>query len=562
MESETGVMNMEQYDYIIVGAGSAGCILANRLSESGEHSVLLIEAGGRDINPWFKLPVGFAKTYYHPKYNYMYYSEPEVEMAGRSIYAPRGKVQGGSGSINAMIYVRGQRKDYDDWAQQGNPGWSYDDVLPYFKKLEQHPLGDTEYHSSTGLIGITQMKHDAHKICDYYLKGCEELGYPLNDDFNGAQFEGAGIYETNIRNGMRDSSSFAYLEPAKKRSNLTISHHTQTRKVLIDGHLRATGVEVDVSGERKVFHARKEVILAAGAVDSPKLLMLSGIGDRQQLETMGINVIKELPAVGQNLQDHVCVSFYYRANQKTLNDDLTSWWGQAKAGIQYLLNRRGPLALSVNQAGGFFKGGEDEEHPNIQLYFNPLSYEIPKDPNAKLVPDPYSGFLVAFNSCRPSSRGEIALKSANPEDAAVIRPKYLSTEKDRQEVIQGTKLIRKIMSSPALQSLSDSEVKPAGLVHDDASMIAYFRENGGSIYHLCGSCAMGPTEVDAVVNHELKVHGIQGLRVVDASIFPNITSGNTNAPVMMVAEKGADLILQASTEVVPDQQSGSMKDCA
>ncbi|UXI03663.1 GMC family oxidoreductase [Photobacterium sp. TY1-4] len=544
---------MKQYDYIIVGAGSAGCILANRLTESGEYSVLLIEAGGRDASPWFKLPVGFAKTYYHPKYNYMYYSEPESGMAGRAIYAPRGKVQGGSGSINAMIYVRGQRQDYDDWARQGNPGWGFDDVLPYFKKLEQHPLGDTEYHSSKGLIGITQMKHDAHKICDYYLKGCEELGYSLNDDFNGAQFEGAGIYETNIRNGMRDSSSFAYLEPAKKRANLTISHHTQTRKILVDEHRRATGVEVAVAGEHQIFHARKEVILSAGAVDSPKLLMLSGIGERSCLESLGIPEVKDLPAVGQNLQDHVCVSFYYRATQKTLNDDLTSWWGQAKAGLQYLLNRRGPLALSVNQAGGFFKGSKDEAQPNIQLYFNPLSYEIPKDPNAKMVPDPYSGFLVAFNPCRPSSRGEITLKSGDPDDAAAIRPCYLSTEKDIQEVIQGTKLIRHIMTAPALQSLTEVEVKPAGLVTDEASMVDYFRENGGSIYHLCGTCAMGPDEADAVVNHELKVHGVEGLRVVDASIFPNITSGNTNAPVMMVAEKGADMILQAAAEIQPSE---------
>lgn len=535
------------HDYIIVGAGSAGCILADRLSESGQFSVLLLEAGGRDTSPWFKLPLGFAKTYYHPAYNYMYYSEPEPNMDGRKIYAPRGKVQGGSGSINAMIYVRGQRKDYDDWVARGNPGWGYDDLLPYFKKLEAHPLGNTQYHSSEGKIGITQMRHDAHKICNDFLRGCEELGYPINDDFNGAQFEGAGIYEANIAKGKRASSSSAYLEPARQRSNLTIVHHAQATQILLDEHRRAVGVLAYVNGGKQEYRANKEVILSAGAVDSPKLLMLSGIGDEQQLKAHGISVHKHLPAVGKNLQDHLCVSYYYRANQKTLNDDLSTWWGKTKAGVQYLLKRRGPLALSVNQAGGFFKGDESQSEPNIQLYFNPLSYEIPKNPSARITPEPYSGFLVAFNACRPSSRGEISLHSADASQAALIRPHYLSTERDRQEVIQGSRLIRKIMASNALSALTKEEIKPAGLVQDEASMLNYFRQNGGSIYHLCGSCSMGPKDEDSVVCRELKVHGLDGLRVVDASIFPNITSGNTNAPVMMVAEKAADLILGKKT---------------
>ncbi|GAC1029251.1 GMC family oxidoreductase N-terminal domain-containing protein [Pseudomonas sp. No.21] len=532
-----------KYDYIIVGAGSAGCILANRLSASGEHSVLLLEAGGKDSSPWFKVPVGFAKMYYNPTYNWMYYSEPEKQLAGRRIYAPRGKVQGGSGSINAMIYVRGQPHDFDDWAAGGNDGWSFKDVLPYFRKLESHPLGDTAYHGADGPIHISPMKGHTHPICDTFIEGCQQLGYGRSEDFNGADFEGAGLYDVNTRNGQRCSSSFAYLHPVLGRPNLAIEHHALAQRLLFDARGRATGVVVSQHGVERSFSAGKEVILAAGAVDTPKLLQLSGVADRELLARHGIPLVHDLPAVGRNLQDHLCVSYYYKARVPTLNDELSSLLGQVKLGIQYLLTRKGALSMSVNQAGGFFRGDAHQPHPNLQLYFNPLSYQIPRNNKASLKPEPYSGFLLCFNPCRPTSRGSIEIASKDPTDAALIRPNYLSTQKDIDEAIQGSRLIRRIMAAPALKAITVEEVLPGPAVDDDEAMLRYFRENSGSIYHLCGSCAMGADPRTSVVDARLRVHGVEGLRIVDASIFPNVTSGNTNAAVMMVAEKGADLIL-------------------
>ena len=547
------------YDYIIVGAGSAGCILANRLSASGQYSVLLLEAGRADDSFWFKIPVGFTKTYYNETYNWMYYSEPEKELDNRSLYCPRGKVQGGSGSINAMIYVRGQAQDYDDWAEAGNKGWSYRDVLPYFSKLESHPLGNTEYHGANGPIGISPMKDDAHPICHVFIKGCEQAGYKRTDDFNGAQFEGAGIYDVNTRNGQRSSSSFEYLHPVLNRKNLTVEREVLVTQVLFDANRRATGVVVKQNGSARHFTAKREVILSAGAVDTPKLLQLSGVGDSALLAEHRVPLVHHLPAVGQNLQDHLCVSFYYRSNVKTLNDEMRPLLGKLKLGLQYLLTRKGPLAMSVNQAGGFFRSSEKEALPNLQLYFNPLSYRIPKSNKASLEPEPYSGFLLCFNPCRPSSRGSIQIASDRAEDAAKIRINALTTQKDIDEAIEGCELVRKIMSAAALKDITVEEISPGPQVNDRDAFLQYFREQSGSIYHLCGSCAMGPDDGNSVVDERLRVHGMSGLRIVDASIFPNITSGNINAPTMMVAEKGAEMILEDALAAAGSQAKESAK---
>jgi choline dehydrogenase len=533
------------YDYVVVGAGSAGCILANRLTEGGKYTVLLLEAGGPDDSLRFRVPIGYVYTYYDKKSNWMYSIQPQRELNNRTLYCPRGKVQGGSGSINAMIYVRGQRGDFDDWAAQGNPGWKFEEVLPYYKRLESHPLGNTEYHRADGRVRITPMRDAAHPLCSVFLDACSALGYPRNDDFNGASIEGAGIYDINTRDGLRDSSSRAYLEPALNRHQLTVELYSRVNRILFDGNRRATGVSYHHNGgELRQGMAAKEVILAAGAVDTPKLMQLSGVGDEALLRKHNIAVVHHLPAVGRNLQDHACASYFYRSNRRTLNDDFGSWVGKARAGLQYLLTRRGPLSLSVNQAGAFLKSDPEQPTPNIQLYFNPLSYGIPQDGSQTLVPEPYSGFLLAFSPCRPTSRGTVQIASANLDDAPLIDPNFLSTENDMDVVIKASQLVRNIMGTEALQAITVEETKPGDRVRSSEEMLQYFREEAGSIYHLCGSCAMGPDPATAVVSSRLKVHGMDHLRIVDASIFPNVTSGNINAPTMMVAEKGAAMILE------------------
>ena len=533
---------MPDFDYVIVGAGSAGCVLASRLSENGAHTVALIEAGGSDASFWFKIPVGYARSYFDPRVNWMYATEPEAELGDRRIYTPRGKVQGGSGSINAMVFVRGAAADFDDWADAAGPEWSAAAVLPTFRKLETHADGASAWHGDAGPIHVTPMRDGIHAVTRRFLEACRELQLPATPDFNGASFEGAGIYDVSVRRGRRSSSSFEYLWPALRRPNLAILRHAHAERLVLDEGRRAIGVVIRRDGRSETIGARREVILAAGAVGSPKLLQLSGIGDGVMLQAAGVPVRHHVPAVGAHLQDHLCASLYYRSRVPTLNHVFGSRVGQARLGLRYLLTRKGPFAMSVNQVGGFFRGRPDAARPNIQLYFNPLSYRIPPNPGAGLAPEPYPGFLLAFNACRPTSRGTVALAGPDPDAAPLIRPNYLSTELDRAEAVEGARLARRIMGAPALRGVTEAEMPPSEAARSDGELLDWFRDASGSIYHLCGSCRMGRDPATSAVDPRLRLHGVAGLRVADASIFPNITAGNINAPTLMVAEKASEII--------------------
>ena len=537
---------MNEYDYIIVGAGSAGCVLAHRLSESGEHRVLLLEAGGSDRSPWIQVPVGYGLTFHDPRFNWVYHTDPDPALDGRAPYWPRGKVLGGSSSINAMVYVRGQREDYEDWAAAGNPGWGWDDVLPYFRKSEDNDLGASPYHGVGGPLRVSSFERQVHPLCHTFLQTCAALGFPRTADFNGAQTEGAGIWQMTIRNGLRASTANAFLRPALRRPNLTLRTHAQATRVLFQGR-RAVGVEFLHRGQRVQARARREVILSGGAVNSPQLLQLSGVGDAGALQALGITPVHHLPAVGQGLQDHLCVSYYFKSKVPTLNDELYPLWGKVKAALRYAAARRGPLSMSVNQAGAFVRSRPGLARPDMHLYFNPLSYNASAVRPGKLThPDPYSAFLLAVNACRPTSRGEVRITSADPLAKPAIRTRFLSSPEDVQAVLDGTALVRRIAAARPLADVVECELTPGPQTQDDAARLADFRQRAGSVYHACGTCAMGPDPARAVVDASLRVHGLQGLRVIDASIFPTVTSGNTNAPTIMVAEKGAEMVLRAA----------------
>jgi choline dehydrogenase len=532
----------ETYDYVIVGAGTAGSVVASRLSEQAGVRVLVLEAGGSDRTLWIQLPIGYGRTYFDRSVNWMYDSEPEPALNGRESYWPRGKVIGGSGSINAMVHVRGRPEDFDDWRNLGNPGWGFDDVLPFFRRSEDFDGPMSDWRAQGGPQHVTDITDRAHPLCRVFVETGQALGFPATLDFNGPAGEGVGIYQINTRNGFRASTANEYLRPALRRGNLRLVTQARATRVLFEGH-RAVGVEYDRGGVRTVVKARREVVLCGGSVATPQLLQLSGIGDGAHLASLGINAMHHLPAVGRNLQDHLAVSYFYKSNRPTLNDALRPLSGKILAGMRYLLDRGGPLSLSVNQGGGFIRSRPELTRPDLQLYFSPVSYtQTPLSERRLLNPDPFSAFLLSFNACRPTSRGEIMIRSADPFAAPAIRPNYLSTDQDVADAIAGSRLLRQIAATAPLCDIITDELVPGRHVQSDAELLADFRDRADTVYHPVSTCRMGPDATTSSVDARLCVHGFAGLRVVDASIFPTITSGNTNAPTVMVAEKGAALI--------------------
>ena len=532
-----------EFDYVVVGAGSAGCVLANRLTADGRSRVLLLEAGGTDRRFFIRMPIGYGRTFYDPRVNWMYMTEGVPGLGGRQSYWPRGKVLGGSSSINAMVYIRGQPGDFDDWAAAGNPGWGWDDVLPYFRKAENNEFGEDAFHGIGGPMHVADASLDMHPLCAVYLKACAELGIPVVRDLNGADRECAGLYQITTRKGARVSAATAYLAPARRRANLRIETGAHVTRILFEG-TRAVGVEYRQGDTLHRVRAGREVILSGGAINSPQLLLVSGIGSASALKNLGIPVVADSPEVGRNLQDHLGLDHIFRSRRPTLNDQLGPWHGKLRHGLHYVLRRRGPLSLSVNQGGGFVRSSPDTERPNVQLYFSPVSYvRAPPGKRPLMNPDPYPGFLLGISMCRPQSRGHLELRSADPFAPPVIHPNYLGTARDLGEMVDGVRFLRRLAATPSMQELIETELKPGAAIQSDEALVEDIRQRSGSVYHPVGTCAMGPDPQAAVVDARLRVHGLHGLRVIDASIFPNVTSGNTNAPAVMVGEKGADLVI-------------------
>ena len=536
----TGIETIET-DVVVVGAGSAGCVIAGRLSERSGTRVTLIEAGGSDATPWVWMPIGYGATFYHKRLNWGYYTEPEAEFGGRPTYWPRGRVVGGSSSINAMVFVRGQAQDFDQWEDAGAAGWSYRDVLPYFRRMESYAGGPDQWRGSEGPITVRDLGDEAHPLSQAYIDAAQAAGHRLNPDYNGADQEGVSFFQTNIRDGFRCSAARGYLHPALKRPNLRLIRDALVTRVIFDGR-RATGVELIRRGKTIRVSAR-EIVLSAGAIGSPAILQRSGVGDPSRLGHLGIETVHSAKSVGQNLQDHIGYDIAYLSKTPSLNRVFGTWMVRGLAGLRYAMTRTGPLSLSVNQGGGFVRSAPDRDRPNIQLYFSPMSYTKAQQGVRKLMaPDPFQGFMLGMSNCHPKSRGWLHIKSCDPMQAPEMHGNYLSAPEDLEEMVATLPLLRKIAAQPALARHIEAELRPGPDVQDRDAVVQYIRETSGSIFHQCGTCAMGTDPGTSVVAPDLRLHGLQGLSVADASIMPLITSGNINAPVMMIGEKAADLI--------------------
>jgi choline dehydrogenase len=532
------------FDYIVVGAGSAGCVLANRLTASGRHRVLLLEAGGHDRNIWIHIPLGYGKLFADKTVNWLYSSEPEAELDNRQIIQPRGKVLGGSSSINGLLYVRGQPQDFDHWRQLGNAGWSFDDVLPYFRRAEDQERGADALHGSGGPLAVSDVC-EPHPLCEAFIAASQQAGFPRNDDFNGPTQEGAGYFQLTARNGRRWSTAVGYLRQARRRPNLTVVPHALASRILLSGH-RAAGVEYRQGGTTHTAHATGEVILAAGAFNSPQLMQLSGLGPAALLKPLGIDVVADMPGVGADLQDHLQVRMQYRCTEPiTMNDVINSWRHRAQAGLRYALFRKGLLAIGAGYAGGFFRTRPDLATPDVQVHFIIFSADA-----AGAALHPFPGFIASVCQLRPESRGSVRIKSADPRVPPAIEPRYLTARADRDTLVAGLHLLRRIMRQPAMQRYVAEERAPAPSATSDADMLAFARAHGTTVFHPTSTCRMG-SDATAVVDERLRVRGIGGLRVIDGSIMPSVVSGNTNAAIVMIAEKGADMILQDAGAQAP-----------
>ena len=526
-----------EFDYVIVGAGSAGCVLANRLSADGKNSVLLLEAGPKDTNLWIHVPLGYGRLFKEKTVNWMYQTEPEPELDGRSVFQPRGKVLGGSSSINGLLYVRGQHEDYDRWRQHGNQGWGFDDVLPYFKKAEDQQRGADDFHGVGGPLPVSDLGHP-DPLSAAFIAAAAETGLPVNRDFNGASQEGAGFFQTTTRHGRRASTAVAYLRPARRRNNLQVETSALARRILFDGR-RAVGVEYGQAGRHSIARARKEILISGGAFNSPQLLQLSGVGPAELLRRHGIEVVLAARGVGHDLQDHMQVRVIMRCSKPiTLNDVVNSPTRKFLTGLQYAALRKGPLTIAAGTSGAFFKTNPRLATPDIQVHFLPFSTDRMGE---KL--HSFSGFTASVCQLRPESRGSLRIKSAEAEAAPEIRINYLSTEADRTANVEGLKMLRKILAAPALKPYVVEEIDPGAKVTSDEELLQFCRARGSTIYHPTSTCRMGHDPL-AVVDQRLCVRGLEGLRVVDASVMPDLVSGNTNAVVIMIAEKASDMILQ------------------
>ena len=530
------------FDYIIVGGGSSGATLAGRLSSNPSVKVLLLEAGPSDGSLKIKVPLGYGSLFYDQKFNWKYETEPEAELNGRKMYWPRGKVLGGSSAINAMVYVRGHQNDFKDWEKVA-PSWSWSNVEPLFKKIEAWKGKSSSARGSSGPVGVSNVERDVHPLTNKYLEAGQELGFPLNRDYNGSHMEGVSVYQTTIANGLRVSSASAYISKRNSGRNLRVITNAHVTKLIFDGR-RATGVCFSQGNRETTVLTDGEVILSAGALNSPHLLYLSGLGPANELQPHGISVLQDMPHVGRHLQDHIGVDFTLAVNRPSLNQKLRPVLGKFLVGLEYLFFKSGPLAMSLNQAGGFVKSDPSLEAPDLQLYFSPLSYSTaPQGKRPLMSPDPYPAVRLGFNPTKPTSEGWISLKSSDPFESPKFVGNYLSTEEDKKVMISGMHLMRKFLKTKAMRDIVEEELSPGSDFNDDKSFMDFARSEGGTVFHQCGTCRMGKDISSSVVDESLKVHGIDGLRVADASIFPRITTGNTNAPSIMVGEKAADIIL-------------------